>query len=583
MAHDYAAGFVSLLRGMHGGIEPDILAQDQYAKGLNVSSRRGLISTRPMFKEFAASGSLPVGLFQGAAVYRLNAADRIIFAVAGGIYGINTDTNALTTYAVAGSMSATAERFYFAQADKYMIVQDGVNRPYVIGYADDPDAATQASGVEVPTGTIMAYGHGRLYVVVTEIGGVDAGQRFFAAGDIMLPNNPITVLSFTETDYLAGGGALSLPNELGFITGMAFLRNARTGSGDGALIVMAQHGCSSFSVNAPRGQWQDITISQILFTDAGTRSPFGLISVNSDLMFRGMDGLRTIGFSVASIQNNQTLLANEPISREVDDILALDGKDDLGYVFGAFVDSRAFYTAIGATDDSGQHYFKSLVVLDGSSVSSFGKPYTPAYDGIWTGFSFLSLHKAFKDEGETLYSFVKDDDGFLYLVYLSKSEDDHVDCAASRTLCRLYTRVFDFGKQIEPKRVKAMELWLSDIHGELDVTAYWRPAGYPLWNAFSEMETIAGSGSLGHMMRRLRFTISADACDPVMKKKLDLGEEFQFCVQWTGQCRIRKAVFFAEKNTEQHVNACEVSVDGVVLAAGEAGIEIDDLTYEVEL
>ena len=64
---------------------------------------------------------------------------------------------------------------FFTQAENFLIVQDGINAALIIegttGRNADPDEN------EVVTGTIMSYGHGRLFV--------KTGPRTFKAGDII--------------------------------------------------------------------------------------------------------------------------------------------------------------------------------------------------------------------------------------------------------------------------------------------------------------------------------------------------------------------------------------------------------------
>ena len=581
-------GFVSLLRGMHSGIETPMLPAAQYARGLNVSSRKGLVHTRPKFTELTISDSnFTTGKFQGAGLYRLDAVDRIIVAIAGKVLGISmADLSVIDYTSVAGiTMDATVDFYHMVQADKYFIVQDTQGRPLII----DGMTASQSSGTQVPTGYQMAYGHGRIFVVVDQVdAATNLGQRFFVAGDILLPNNVASVLEFTETDYLNTGGALSLPNELGFITALGFLRNVQSGNGLGSLIVLCQNGASAFAVNAQRANWSQIDISQVLFRSGGSQSPYSLISVNNDLMYRGKDGLRTVGYSAASIAGSGAGLNNDPISNEVDDILNLDNETDQKYTSMVYSGNRILTTAVGATGDNG-HYFKSLVSIDTSVLSSFGQESPPIYDGIWTGLKFLHVMQAKYNDADTVFMLAKDGTSNK-LYYLNESA--YVDGSASRPVNRIYTKSYPFTQQdtiaFSLKQFLWMEVSISDIKGQVTLTGYYRPRGYPLWLSCTTATieaTISDSDSLAQRRRKLRIVpTEKSVCDPVTKNNLNIDTDFEFVLQWTGHAKIEKAVFGADDNRKEINIGCSESSVAVELTEGDGdnGVILDDYTiYEV--
>ena len=42
-------GFIGLAAGMNDGIDPSLLEDSSYARGLNITNRGGLVKTRPSF------------------------------------------------------------------------------------------------------------------------------------------------------------------------------------------------------------------------------------------------------------------------------------------------------------------------------------------------------------------------------------------------------------------------------------------------------------------------------------------------------------------------------------------------------
>ena len=580
---DLVEGFVSLIGGMDGRTAPEILPENRYARGLNVSSRSGLIHTRPGFPFFpAALPANPNDKFQGAALYRLNGVDRIICVIKGIVYGINLNTLAITTYK--DTLDATVDRCHFCQADKFMIVQDGVNKAVIINYSDDPDDCERAGANEVPVGTIMAYGHGRLFVVVLELGGVDVGQRFFVAGDIIKPNDVSDVLQFTETTYLAGGGAFALPNELGYITAMKFLRNAPTGTGFGSLIVMAKNGASAFAVNQPRTDWQDTDLSQVLFTGSGSLSPFSVIPVNNDLFFRGRVGLRTIGYTLAASGGSSATHAVVPLSEPADEFFEGDTDAEQAFVSMAHVNSRVFCTAKPHTV-SGEVRFQGLVSIDAAVISSFGQNTEPIFDGIWTGYDFLHVLRGVYDSVERLFAFVRSETGSLFLCYLDEYAEEDAD--STRLQCRTYTRVFSFlsdGRNsyaLADKRLRYVDLWIRDLEGQADIKVYYRPIGYELWNQLGSTVTVqAAAGSLSQRRDRIRFNAAKGTFDPITKRDVMIGNAFQFCIEWTGKLTLQKMSALVQPVEESETIACKADDTAQTLSAGAGGVVLSDYEYD---
>ena len=578
-------GFVSLIGGMMQDLDPVLLAKTQYAKGVNVTSRKGLIKTRPNFIEIPIVG-MPTGKFQGAAVYHLEDADRIVFAVAGHIWGINLSTMTIIDYSIqCGNLSATVDRMYFCQPDKYFVVQDGVTCPLVLD-TETARLADQANS-EVPTGTVMAYGHGRLFIVISKLNGVDVGRRFFVAGDIIYPTATARVLKFTETDYLSGGGAFSLPNELGFIESMDFIRNAQSGSGLGPLIVFAQKGCSAFNVNASRSTWQDIDISQVLFMgrQVGTFATQGVVPVNSDLLYRSRDGIRTMGYSSAATSGELGVLANNPISTEVEDELAYDTDADMSMVSSAVFDNRVYITTRPEATARGR-YFKGLVVADASPVAEGGRSAGVIWDGIWTGLRFLSVLVANYSGQEALYSLAEGAGGLCRLFYLPDGSE-YTDGGTSRPVARVYTRSYGFeGGNVGSiwKRFKWAEVSFSDIKGQMDANVYFRPDGYPLWIPCTSgvCEATMTAGGFPQVRRRIRFTPVDGYADNSTGQNPVFGLDFQFCIEITGHARLDKVRFIADDFRLDVNLGCLMSPIAVKLVASSStGVELDDFDYEV--
>ena len=623
-------GFITLPGGQNDGVSPLLADKSQYVKGLNVSTRSGLLHTRPKFKEMDLLDSngdpwtLPDGKFQGAFTYSLNGGDRIVVGIAGVLYSIYINVTGQTAFTVhshymgGAVFNSEADMIYFCQADRYLAVQDGTSDPVAIyekislsvhrdvavqftpTYTEGeiildeegvdtglgtPPPGYEDSGGRLPVGTIMAYGYGRLFVVPryvpdTEPANSISGKPYWLASDIIKADNPIEVLWYTEVSYLAGGGATASPIEAGYVGGMQLTRNMLSGDGNGPLIVFYRSGVSSFSVQASEEQWTIITIGNVLFTTAGSVSPRACISMNSDLLFRSTDGIRTIKSDVT--QAGSGTLANVTISNRVKRILDEDSGEALPYVSACVVDNRMLMTTNNAIE-GGDPVFNGIVSYDVASYQSADNNTTPIFDGIWTGLKFLQVLTA----RSTLldfhaFAFTKSGESNS-LWRLAKDEAEYLDGEDSRPLCRVYTTPVLWEEFFVVKDLKCIDMWISDIQGEVDVKIYYRPYGFKLWNETNsghfEADMVT-DGSLPQRRWKRRFIIADEPICDLENNMVDRSAIFEFCIEWQGHMEINRVLF---QSKDLHTSYNDVCTDEVAvpLIAGARGSLIDDTTYEI--
>ena len=518
-------GIIGYPDGMHAGLDLLNLKTSQCHNAINTTFRGGIPRTRPGFTAMTLSEPVTYTAFQGAGIYSLQSGDQLVCVVDGKIYAIHLETGLVfcltETYGLP-TMTVPTGRCWFCQAEHFFIIQDGESVPVIIG----PDwgarlAVQEAPSYEVPTGTIMAYGHGRLFVVPAAVGDED-GRRYFMAGDICLPQTPSTLLQFTETQYLAGGGAMALPNELGLITGMAFMRNATTGTGTGGLVVFARGGASLFGVNAPRMTWQEIDISSVLFTTGGTVSPDAIVPVNSDLMFRAVDGIRSIMFSASA----SSALANVPVSGSFGTILDSDTEADMALASGALWNNYLLVT----THRSGG-YWQGMAVIDLAPVTAMGQVSPPIASGFWTETGLHSLHKA-RSGGYPCLIMARHQSGHLELLKASETQYPVVKS-------RLYTGAFSFQSPFELKNLLEVEVYLSEVKQASTLTLYFRPRQYNRWLLLGSVDIPVASGYA--RMTALTIPLAGGfGCDPITGEDLAVADAFQFCFETSGNLKIDK-------------------------------------------
>jgi len=260
---------------------------------------------------------------------------------------------------------------------------------------------------EIPTGSIMAYGQGRLFVanpnrfeiqaldLVGSHVNVKAGTTSSGAVNYPLSDPRASVLFNTENTYLNEGGSLLMPSFMGRITGMQFVPTQNTVAGQGQLFVFCEFGAATFAVTTPRSQWGATAGFQtVLYTNIGAVGPDAFAQVNGDLFFRSNDGLRTYKNATAEMET----YGNTAMSAEMNSILNQEPIHLLQDVSLAYTDrGRVLMTALPQEyqpetfNSKSKKIYKALISLDFNSMTgSLGKT-AAAYDGVWTGVDMLQV------------------------------------------------------------------------------------------------------------------------------------------------------------------------------------------------
>jgi hypothetical protein len=548
-------GFESLQGGMNSAVSPSLIQKTEIARGVNVDLRNGHARTRKSFIRNTMTGpagvvkTIEAGKYQGGCLYRYAGKDYIVFGVFGRIYMLDTETVTVTDITPATTLSSVVDRLFFCQANEYLIIQDGFNRPIIVNgitarfstCGSDPDLP------EVPVGTIMVFGQGRLFVVVD--------GKYFMAGDIYLPWEPERVLQFTETQYLNGGGAFGLPAWMGNITGMMFQPNVVSGTGLGALVVFAEKGVSSFGVQAARSTWNSTDIARVLYQDGGGTGPASLVSVGNDIFYLGTDGLRSLKVTASESQGGGSL-QSLPLSRKVQSLV--DDETPWAYQFASGVvhDNRLYFTSIARQRkvtnpfavDVDDYYFEGLLTIDLLGLTN--QPML--YEGISTGCRFIQVFEVERFGRKQLVLFGA---GNNNTIGFYTREEAELDNRVSRPECRVYTAALDFQTPTPiQKRFIYAEVWLSEIRGVIDMDVYYRPEGYPVWTKAGSTRFVAKDSDTGehNVLRQIRqrVRISDDtnglAPDDSEGRNLLVGAKIQFCFAWKGSCQLDRVLVVAE-------------------------------------
>lgn len=425
------------------------------------------------------------GKFQCALAYSPHYGDDCIMAVIGGrLFKIVPDLKtANVTEVVCGTENPPALRnpenlpiAYMVQADKWLVVQDGTSKPMLY----DGSNCRRATSVldreksEVPVGTIMAYGMGRICVVVN--------KRDVAFGDLYgshdLPDAADSIPFFTERNFIAEGFDAAIPFQQGIATGMAFFPQLDTSTGNGQLLVFAERGAASFFLSLPREVWKTSSFQILALLTTGMRGHRAIAPVNEDLWFRADDGVR----NYRQARSESTGYAHIPVSTELKQYLDNDTQWLLQYGSVIYFDNRVLATISPArntcrldNDDAfvfsdNRPHFNGMAVVDFDILSSFGVDSRPAWEGRWNFPNKIRVLQLLTGQFKGIsraFAFCLDENDQTQLFEISKSDVNDWD--EQRIEWEFVSRAFDFSKLSQDStpynevELYDADLWLTGI------------------------------------------------------------------------------------------------------------------------
>lgn len=529
--------------GVSTAVQPDLLPNTQFSWGQNIDLRGAKPATRPNFSQRLV---LPSGLYQGGGYFGVQNG-MLVVSIGGNLFRLRIGARdfSFEQIPLAFKNSGIIKQVWMQQTIETLIIQDGQSAP--IFY--NGSVATRAGANQVPLGRMMAYGNGRLWVAV--------GLRQLVAGDIRT-NTPGSELSFTETNYLSGGGALYFPRG---ITGLAF--NAVTGTTDyGTLLVYSSNSLQSIRADiTSRDQWQSYPgfVTNVLRT-IGAAGQWGITEVNQDIYWRDASGgIR----SLRSAVQDESGPGSAPISREVSRLVDYDSQQLLPWCSAIYFDNRLLMTSSPYLNIEGGISQKNLVSLDFAPISTMQGKQAPAYNGAWSGANWAQLFTGQFNGKQRAFGITSDSDGFNRLWEFSTRDRDDIFLACEAgagsqpiTAVLEYPRI-DFGSPKDRKQLQRCDVWLSDVSDAVDLKAYWRSDNTQKWTEWNEVSVCAtvedASTSAPHTWKNLlpqqrpqikSFTIP-DGLDEITDYALQVGFQFQVRLVWTGSCRIQRTMLWS--------------------------------------
>jgi hypothetical protein len=221
------------------------------------------------------------------------------------------------TVVYTGALSQSAKQFVIT---RYRVDSTVTYTAHAISTDGNLSLATPQNLVyqttELPAGRMGTYGRGRNWMALTD------GKHFIASDIVNGASGTAVygfedaVLSVTENDFLAGGGTFVVPGQVGDIRAMIFTAQLDTSQGQGPLAVLTPKVVFSCDAPVDRTTWQNLTnpiLTESIKANGGL-SHYGTINVNSDVIYRAIDGDRSYIIGRREFDK----WGNVPISREVD-------------------------------------------------------------------------------------------------------------------------------------------------------------------------------------------------------------------------------------------------------------------------
>lgn len=600
-------------QGFHSGVDPKLLPDNQHWFGVNVTARGGHFKTRPPMRKIALAfiddeqhANVAVNAttkrFQGAAFYEARTGKNSILASIGGRlfrYLITNNSATVSDLSLPSDLnSSSASHVWLFQGEEFMVINDGLDYPLFF----DGAIVRRSLGMpqELPPSCMGHYVNGRFTVVLPD-------RRSFIAGDLVggpsgtaVYNYRDAILKTTENISILGGSAFAIPLTSGMISALFSTAITDTSLGQGPLQIGTRKGI--FSVDLPLDATQWTTTQQpssvVSLPDFGPVSQHGVVAIHGDAWYRGKDGIRS--FIVARRDFNTWV--NTPLSSEMDAVLPFDTTFLLEYCSAVNFDNRLLMTCSPYyVIDMGVAH-RGLIALDFNNVSSITARSQPDYDGLWTGLNILQVLTGEFGGVERCFAFALDEDDkiCLYEICPTTSEFNFDWDGAEEVLTKsMVVTNAQFGRFTMPpivrlplKQLKTSDLFLTQLAGEsVEFTIQYRSDDYPLWidwKAFSicvpsvvcpDGETCEQPTQVHKQYATfIRLPEPSDAdCDPITRRKLRTGYNFQFKLEWTGHACLQRMMNWAMPLTET-APSCPSSTECQLLE----GCGLDYFFYSIE-
>ncbi len=565
----------TVVEGMDSGNDPEIIDKNRLSMLINGTVRKGFAMTRPGFRkielEYGGNETLQNGLFQGASYFQDRSGKGCLIASISGLIfrydlqtPINTVTNVTPKITIGGNIfldqnSAQIREAWFCQAEDWIIIQNGAQRPIFI----DAVTSRRAQPGELPVGCMMEYSKGRVGIVRPERESIAFGDIVYGPSGTAPYNRRDGVLKYTENTFLNEGGEFAVPGSFGKINAIRSIAVLNAIYGQGPVQVGTSKAMFSLNLPVDRTIWKNLTFpaETASFIGAGPLSQDGCLNAQGDLWFRAKDGIRAL--VIAERRFGEP--GNTPLSGEVSRVLDEDQQRLLNYESAILFDNRMIRTCVPAMSFLHGTYHRGLSVIDFDVLSAMSGKLPPAYDGIWTGLRILKLVMGEFDKTDRAFAFVLSEEDKIELWEITKDET-YDNLSTPIEMVAETAALFD-GEQV--RKLSGGDMAADDIKGTVEFDVKWKPDQYPGWfdwHSWSEcqedstclLEDCAPVRNLNRGYRpRMRFPE-----DPTGPRIVDsnlpahLAYLFQLRLAFTGHVRLKRVHLHTQIQDEQPQGEC---------------------------
>lgn len=491
MVSDVTADFSGGQDAYH---DPSKIAKNMYAKGVNVSTKGGILSPRdglterePIFSVDFVETSFryrkylkdlfTTGKFQAAANYTSSGVDYIVFVISGYILRYSIATKKLEFLSKTIKLNQFARRINWTSAGDYLVFYDFPDFPiHIKGNTVERSNPDNMQGSnrqpEVPISNMGELVNGRLHVANTERAWISGDPT----GSQATPNAPITFTEVLEPfqDYTGDSYSLSTKNAGETISAIGFIQSLDTSTGIGPLIIATKNAVYYFRVDEPRSTWSQIKFGGVLLFNVGVSNDRAMINVNSDLILVSGSGKV---HALSTARNDAQKWANIAISREVENYLKYRDPDLINISFAGYFNNKIYisanpYRTKAYTSDNkpvADYAHAGMVVLSTDNVASLNAQGTPVWEGLHTAPYFRPLD-IITIGNDRAFVIAKNESNHNCIYEIIPGQTfDVVKGKEVAIVSIVYTREYDFETPVTPKNEKAIVMCLNDIQGSLEL------------------------------------------------------------------------------------------------------------------
>lgn len=553
--------------GQNAWHNPDRIQSNQYASGVNLSTRGGTLSPRmgyhqktldfedKTFTENYLTRTLKEiwesGKFQAAFPYVVGSENYIVSIISGLIFRYNIRTGKIILLSKTIKVDQYRPRINWSYADGKIVLYDWPDYPVIIEgevvTRSSPEHKVNGSSApQIPISFNGTYNQNRLFV--STLGNeITAGDP---TGSKLTPEAPITFTEIFTPSSPFVNQSFSLPVEESSypITAMGFLQELDSSTGIGPMFVATEKKVFFYNTNQPRANWEKGQFSGLLLSNVGIAGSRSFVNVNSDLIFMSGDGKI---HALSTARNDAKKWANIPISREVHNYLKFWDTKLIQYAVLGYFDNFVFISAnpyrVQALDRSqrpiSDYAHGGFVVLELEAMASFLGAGAPVWDGIWTGINPMEIFNI-DNRCFVISKDGKQPNGTNALYELLENETfDMVRGNKRRVKSILYTKSYNGGEggEFSQKIENSIVLHVAKLGGKVDLLIEKRPTHSHEWLEVVRWKHEAPitccelpeegffNGLSPHLFKQLMFGTGDDTgCNPITQENYESFREIQY-------------------------------------------------------